>query len=89
VAGLADPILEKGKVERGVGHAKKHSPQRGCALKLEEAQAYLDRWEANWADTRIHGRPSTGGAMFSPKRNRPCCRLPIEPFRYYRSGNAE
>jgi hypothetical protein len=22
---------------------------------LEEAQTYLDHWEAKWADTRIHG----------------------------------
>jgi hypothetical protein len=22
---------------------------------LQEAQAYLDRWEEHWADTRIHG----------------------------------
>ncbi len=26
----------------------------------EEAQVYLDRWETNWADTRIHGTTSGG-----------------------------
>jgi hypothetical protein len=38
-----------------VGHAKK-TPLKGQRFEsLEQAQAYLDRWEANWADTRIHG----------------------------------
>jgi hypothetical protein len=45
----------KGKVERGVGHAK-NTPLKGLRFEsLEEAQTYLDHWEAHWADTRIHG----------------------------------
>jgi transposase len=45
----------KGKVEAGVGHAQK-TPLRGQRFEsLEAAQAYLDRWETHWADTRIHG----------------------------------
>jgi hypothetical protein len=28
---------------------------------LEEAQAYLDRWDQRWADTRIHGHDETAG----------------------------
>src|SRR5215813_10632914 len=45
----------KGKVEAGVGHAQK-TPLKGQRFEsLEAAQAYLDRWETNWADTRIHG----------------------------------
>jgi transposase len=51
---VGDPD-RKGKVEAGVGHAKK-TPLRGLRFEsLDEAQAYLDRWEAHWADTRIHG----------------------------------
>src|SRR3970282_1917020 len=51
---VGDPD-RKGKVEAGVGHAKK-TPLRGLRFEnLEEAQAYLDRWETRWADTRIHG----------------------------------
>ncbi len=42
------------KGEEGVGHAQK-TPLKGCASSLEQAQAYLDRWETHWADTRIHG----------------------------------
>src|ERR1044071_3274180 len=45
----------KGKVESGVGHAKK-TPLKGLRFEsLDEAQTYLDRWEERWADTRIHG----------------------------------
>jgi hypothetical protein len=45
----------KGKVESGVGHAKK-TPLKGQRFEsLEQAQAYLDHWEQHWADTRIHG----------------------------------
>ncbi len=51
---VGDPD-RKGKVEAGVGHAKK-TPLRGLRFeRLDDAQAYLDRWERRWADTRIHG----------------------------------
>jgi len=44
-----------GKVESAVGHAQKTPLQGKRFESLEEAQANLDRWEAHWADTRIHG----------------------------------
>jgi transposase len=74
----------KGKVESGVGHAQK-TPLRGQRFEsLEEAQAYLDRWEENWADTRIHGTTKRQvAAMFAEEKPTP---LPLEPFRYYRYG---
>src|SRR6202789_4675459 len=59
----------KGKVERGVGHAK-NTPLKGQRFEsLEEAQAYLDRWEAHWADTRIHGTGKQQGAAMLPEEN--------------------
>jgi transposase len=46
---VGDPD-RKGKVEAGVGHAQK-TPLRGLRFEtLEEAQAYLDRWETRWAE---------------------------------------
>jgi hypothetical protein len=53
---------------------------------LEEAQNYLDHWEARWADTRIHGTTKRQiAAMFAEER--PALQpLPLEPFRYYRYG---
>ena len=76
----------KGKVEGGVGHAQK-TPLKGLRFEtLEAAQAYLDRWEARWADTRIHGTTKRQvAAMFAEER--PALGpLPLEPFRYYRFG---
>jgi len=53
---------------------------------LEEAQTYLDHWEARWADTRIHGATKRQVAsMFAEER--PALQpLPLEPFRYYHYG---
>ena len=77
----------KGKVESGVGHAKK-TPLKGQRFEsLEEAQAYLDQWEARWADTRIHGTTKRQvSAMFAEEK--PALQpLPIEPFRFYQYGD--
>jgi transposase len=76
----------KGKVERGVGHAK-NTPLKGVRFEsLEEAQTYLDHWETHWADTRIHGTTKRQvAAMFAAEK--PTLQpLPLEPFRYYRYG---
>jgi transposase len=76
----------KGKVESAVGHTQA-TPLKGLRFEsLEEAQAYLDRWEARWADTRIHGTTKRQvAAMFAEEQPhlRP---LPLEPFRYYQYG---
>ena len=76
----------KGKVESSVGHAK-NTPLKGMRFEsLEEAQAYLDRWENNWADTRIHGTTKRQvAAMFAEERPY-LLPLPAEPFRYYHQG---
>jgi hypothetical protein len=79
---VADPD-RKGKVERGVGHAK-NTPLKGLRLEsLQQAQSHLDHWEERWADTRIHGTTKRQvAAMFADER--PSLQpLPIEPFRYY------
>ncbi len=76
----------KGKVESGVGHAKK-TPLKGKRFEsLEEAQAYLDQWEQRWADTRIHGTTKRQvAAMFAEEK--PWLQLlPLEPFHYYQYG---
>jgi transposase len=82
---VGDPD-RKGKVESGVGHAKK-TPLKGQRFEsLQEAQAYLDHWEEKWADTRIHGTTKRQvSAMFAEEK--PTLQpLPLEPFRYYQYG---
>jgi transposase len=82
---VGDPD-RKGKVERGVGHAQK-TPLQGQRFEtIEAAQAYLDRWEDHWADTRIHGTTKRQvAAMFAEERPT-LGPLPVEPFRYYQFG---
>ena len=59
---IQDPD-RKGKVESGVGHAQK-TPLKGLRFEsLEEAQAYLDHWEAalgRYAHSR-HDQTASGG----------------------------
>jgi transposase len=82
---VGDPD-RKGKVEAGVGHAKK-TPLRGLRFeRLEDAQAYLDRWEAHWADTRIHGTTKRQVTAMFAEEQPALGALPLEPFRYYRFG---
>jgi len=76
----------KGKVESGVGHAKR-TPLKGLRFEsLQAAQDHLDRWEANWADTRIHGTTKRQVATMFAEERPSLLPLPIEPFRYYLYG---
>lgn len=77
---------DKGKVESGVGHAQK-TPLKGQRFEsLEEAQEYLDQWEHNWADTRIHGTTKRQVAVMFAEERPALLPLPLEPFRYYQHG---
>jgi transposase len=82
---VADPD-RKGKVESGVGHAQK-TPLKGMRFESpQEAQAYLDQWETNWADTRIHGTTKRQVASMFAEERPALLPLPVEPFRYYQYG---
>jgi len=82
---IQDPD-RKGKVESAVGHAQKTPLQGKRFESLEEAQAYLDRWEAHWADTRIHGTTKRQVAAMFAEEKPSLLPLPLEPFRYYQHG---
>ncbi|HLL21585.1 MAG TPA: IS21 family transposase, partial [Kofleriaceae bacterium] len=58
----------KGKVESGIHHTQR--ALRGLRFEsLEEAQTWLDNWDARWADTRIHGTTKRQvAAMFADER---------------------
>jgi transposase len=82
---IKDPD-RKGKVESGIGHTQK-TPLKGMRFEsLEEAQAYLDRWEQRWADTRIHGTTKRQVAAMFAEEKPHLLPLPLEPFRYYQYG---
>jgi len=82
---IKDPD-RKGKVESAVGHAQK-TPLKGKRFEsLEEAQAYLDRWEVSCADTRIHGTTKRQVAAMFAEEKPSLLPLPLEPFRYYQHG---
>jgi transposase len=76
----------KGKVESGVAHAQK-TPLKGQRFEsLQQAQDYLDRWERQWADTRIHGTTKRQVAAMFAEEKTTLLPLPLEPFRYYQYG---
>ena len=73
----------KGKVESGVNHAQRKL--KGLRFEsLAEAQAYLDRWETRWADTRIHGTTKRQVSEMFAEEHPHLLRLPIDPFRFYK-----
>ena len=75
----------KGKVERSVDHAQR--ALRGLRFEHPDAaQAYLDRWEERWADTRIHGTTKRQVATMFKEEKPHLQPLPLEPFRFYRFG---
>ena len=85
---IQDPD-RKGKVESGIGHAQK-TPLKGLRFEsLEEAQAYLDRWEERWADTRIHGTTKRQVAAMFTEEKPFLLPLPVEPFRPIQPGGAQ
>jgi transposase len=76
----------KGKVESAIGYTQR-TPLKGLRFEsLEAAQAYLDRWETHWADTRIHGTTKRQVAAMFAEEQPHLQPLPLEPFRYYRYG---
>jgi transposase len=82
---IQDPD-RKGKVESGIGHTQR-TPLKGMRFEsLEEAQAYLDRWEQRWADTRVHGTTKRQVAAMFAEEKPHLQLLPLEPFRYYQYG---
>ncbi len=75
----------KGKVEAAIKAGQ--DKIRGLRFEsLAEAQEYLDRWERNWADTRIHGTTKRQvSAMFEEEKSH-LLPLPVEHFSYYEYG---
>ena len=72
-------------MESDVGHAQ--NKFKGLRFESpEEAQAYIDRWETNWADTRIHGTTKRQVRLMFEEEKPNLFPLPVVPFRYYEYG---
>jgi len=69
-AALPDPKIQIAKGKGiGIGHTQENRPLKGMRFEsLEQAQAYLDRWEERWADTRIHGTTKRQGRSHVRRR---------------------
>ena len=79
---VADPD-RKGKVESAIDHSQE--AVHGLRFEtLELAQAYLDRFDTRWADTRIHGSTKRQVAAMFAEEQPTLLPLPVEPFRSYR-----
>jgi transposase len=75
----------KGKGESAIRHAQQKL--HGMRFEaIDEGQAYLDRWEERWADTRIHGTTKRQVAAMFEEEGPHLLPLPLEPFRYYAYG---
>lgn len=72
---VGDPD-RKGKVERAVGHAQQ-TPLKGLRFEtIEEAQAYLDRWEETGRTRASMGPPSVRSRPCLPRRSQACANCP-------------
>ena len=76
---VGDPD-RKGKVEAAVGHAKK-TPLRGLRFeRLDDAQAYLDRWSGAGPIRGSTARPSARSPPCLPRNARPSARCRSSRF---------
>jgi transposase len=71
----------KGKVERGVGYVQDNALKARRFSSLDEQIRHLAEWEANVADTRIHGTTRRQVGQVFRDVERPALRpLPVERF---------
>ena len=71
----------KGKIERGVGYAQSNALKGRAFSSLAEQNRFLQEWEANIADTRIHGTTRKQVGKVFDELERPAL-LPLPPGRF-------
>ncbi|TCG08131.1 transposase [Paraburkholderia steynii] len=86
---IADPARvrdpnRKGTVENAIQHTQGTALRGRSFDSIEEQNAFLVRWEANWASKRLHGRARRQvESMFEEEK--PHLRaLPLTAFRYFK-----
>lgn len=77
----------KGKIERGVGYAQDNALKGRTFSSLAEQNRHLQEWEANVADTRIHGTTHQQVGKVFADLERPALRpLPAGRFPSFSEG---
>jgi len=77
----------KGKIERGVGYAQENALKARVFKSLAEENRFLDEWEAQIADTRIHGTIRKQVRLLFEGTERTALQpLPLERFPYFSEG---
>jgi len=77
----------KGKVESGVKYAQNNALKGKTFSSIEEQNEYLRQWEANVADTRIHGTTQRHvGKVFTEEERAALSALPLERFPFFHEG---
>lgn len=77
----------KGKVEGGVKYAQDNALKGREFASLQEQNEFLDQWETNTADRRIHGTTKKQvGAVFESQEKPALGALPTTSFPIYHEG---
>jgi len=77
----------KGKIESGVKYVKNNALKGRTFSSLAEQKRFLDDWERDVADTRIHGTTKKQVRKVFEEVERPVLQpLPQEPFPFYYEG---
>jgi transposase len=77
----------KGKVERGVDYVQENALKGRKFSSLEEQNEFLLSWEANVADTRIHGTTQKHvGKAFDESEAKALSPLPRDRFPFFEEG---
>jgi transposase len=77
----------KGKIERGVGYAQSNALKGRTFTSLAEQNRYLQDWETNVADKRIHGTTCRQvGKVFSEVERAALMPLPAGRFPFFAEG---
>lgn len=77
----------KGKVERGIAYVQENALKGRRFASLAEQNEHLRQWEANVADTRIHGTTRQHvGQVFREVEQPALSRLPAERFSNFREA---
>lgn len=77
----------KGKIERGIGYVKDNALKGRTFASLAEQNHFLQDWEQNVADTRVHGTTRRQvGKLFSEVERPALLPLPLDRFPCFCEG---